>query len=548
MPTMTNETSAVELARLLEGFLAEHPASAVVEDGKVLFEMTTAKYSLSTDHGRCVLHIWSEERNIVRTVVAREAKNNALRLQVRRFGQVKPQLLQLLPDRDQRTPATRTAVRATYLRMLARVLARSFPDFEVDAMSSAMDLENSFGPAYARGALVRGNAAWAVIGVGAGETQPTIDGVLTLGILWLRHCREHGGGRRLFEGLKVIVPHGTGEATRARMAWLNPALAKWELHELDEDRDELIELDPADQGNLDVRLTHAFDRERALDRSRTAIDRVFGLLPGRASGRVEVWPRSAAEVAFLLHGLEFARVRHGTAPNSFVRQAEITFGAGPNETALTAETEDLFSELVGRLLESRHARGNMRDPLYRLQPERWLESVLRQELLEIEPGIVPGCVYSQVPAFAGGDRGMLDLLAVNGSGRLLVLELKADEDLHLPLQGLDYWLRVRRLQGDNTHTGGLDSLRRHGYFPGIALADAPPLLHFVAPALRIHPSNEIVLRYLSPQVEWTLIALDEHWRERQRVVFRKRSGDGCHSLSHLNPLESPSPEVMAPAV
>jgi hypothetical protein len=43
--------------------------------------------------------------------------------------------------------------------------------------------------------------------------------------------------------------------------------------------------------------------------------------------------------------------------------------------------------------------------------------------------------------------------------------------------------------------------------------------------LRIHPANETVLRYLSPEVEWTLIALDEHWRERRRVVFRKRCGE-----------------------
>ena len=121
---------------------------------------------------------------------------------------------------------------------------------------------------------------------------------------------------------------------------------------------------------------------------------------------------------------------------------------------------------------------------------------------------------------------MLDLLAVDRSGRLLVLELKADEDLHLPLQGLDYWLRVRRLQGDSTQTGGRDSLHRHGYFAGIPLADLPPRLHLVAPSLRIHPANETVLRYLSPEVEWTLIALDEHWRERRSVVFRKHSGDG----------------------
>jgi len=32
-----------------------------------------------------------------------------------------------------------------------------------------------------------------------------------------------------------------------------------------------------------------------------------------------------------------------------------------------------------------------------------------------------------------------------------------------------------------------------------------------------------VLRYLSPEVEWELIALTEHWRRELRVVFRKRS-------------------------
>jgi hypothetical protein len=35
-----------------------------------------------------------------------------------------------------------------------------------------------------------------------------------------------------------------------------------------------------------------------------------------------------------------------------------------------------------------------------------------------------------------------------------------------------------------------------------------------------------VLRYFSPQVEWELIALTEHWRRELKVVFRKRGGDG----------------------
>jgi hypothetical protein len=37
---------------------------------------------------------------------------------------------------------------------------------------------------------------------------------------------------------------------------------------------------------------------------------------------------------------------------------------------------------------------------------------------------------------------MIDVLAVTHAGRLAVVERKADEDIHLPLQGLDYWSRL----------------------------------------------------------------------------------------------------------
>jgi hypothetical protein len=150
-----------------------------------------------------------------------------------------------------------------------------------------------------------------------------------------------------------------------------------------------------------------------------------------------------------------------------------------------------------------------------MHPECWLESELRKSLAEVEPSVREDCVYSQVPAFSAGDRGMIDLLSVTRAGRLVVLEIKADEDLHLPLQGLDYWIRVRRVHADG-------DLGQHGYFPGVELSDRPPLLMLVAPALRIHPANETILRHLKPEVEWTLIALDEHWRQHLRVIFRKR--------------------------
>ncbi|WP_158748653.1 hypothetical protein [Acidobacterium sp. S8] len=516
MPLAKIETPAIELACMLEAFLAEHPGAAVLEDGRVIFEMQAAHYSISSEHGRCVMHIWSEDRNMVRTVTDVSARKNTIRIETRRFGQSNPQSLQLVPDRDTRTPTTREATRKKYLRLLERVLTRAFPDLSLDSLGNAIDLEHSFGPAYARGTLVRGQKAWAVIAVNGEETQATVDGALTLGILWLAYCREHSGGRRVFEGLKVIVPAGAAAVTRGRMAWLNPALAKWELYELDERCETLDTSQVGDEGNLDIRLVHNFSHDRGIERSQQAIDHLLGLLPGGMKSRTEVRALSSTEISFRLYGLEFARIRHGVTAGSFSRQDAITFGAGVHETPLTDETEDLFRDLIRRVCDGRAPEGNVRNPLYRLQPERWLESELKRGLAELEPTIREDFVYTQVPAFAGGDRGMIDLLSVTRSGRLMVLELKADDDLHLPLQGLDYWLRVRQV-----HAAG--ELQKHGYFAGVEVSKAPPLLLLVAPALRIHPANEMVLRYLKLEVEWMLVALDEHWRKRRRVIFRKRN-------------------------
>jgi hypothetical protein len=70
----------------------------------------------------------------------------------------------------------------------------------------------------------------------------------------------------------------------------------------------------------------------------------------------------------------------------------------------------------------------------------------------------------------------------------------------------------------------MSTFERQGYFPGTEVSSLPPRLLLAAPALRIHPANEMVLRYLSPQIEWELVALGEHWRRELKVVFRKHSG------------------------
>ena len=166
-----------------------------------------------------------------------------------------------------------------------------------------------------------------------------MDGILTLGILWLDHCRKKGDGRRHFGGLKVIVPAGAWRTTAERMAWLNHAAADFQLFSLDERSEELDAVDFRDGGNVESRLVHAFSAAAAIERCRAGIERLLALVPEAARERVEIRARSTTEVGLLLHGLEFARVRHGLAAHSFAREDEVSFGAGANETPLTAENE-----------------------------------------------------------------------------------------------------------------------------------------------------------------------------------------------------------------
>ncbi|HET9087600.1 MAG TPA: hypothetical protein VFN53_08760 [Acidobacteriaceae bacterium] len=525
IPASGQKPDPDQLASQLQTFLSGHPAAVLLEGGRILFDLRTARTSVTAEHGHCVLHVWSQEHNLIRNVVDITVRKTGLRLHVLRMGQTKPQTLELQPQ-QRRLPSDRENTRARFIPLLERLLPRYFPDWKVEALRTAMDLERSFGPAYARGMLVRGNSAWAVIAVNAEESPALVEGVLTLGVLWLHHCREQSGGKRLVEGLRLIVPRGKSAVTAARVAWMHPGAAKWELYELDEKTEELFLRDYPDCGNLDTHLVHAPNAVAAEERFRAAVQRVRALLPVSAAAEIEVVIRTGSEVGLLWHGLEFARVRTAVAEKGFVRSEEILFGSGAHATLLTDDSAAHLREYVAQLIQRRRPNGDKRDPLYRQQPERWLESMLRRSPSSIDAMIEQQPVYAQVPAFSAADRAVLDLLAVRRDGRLVVIEIKADEDLHLAFQALDYWVRVRRhhrpqreLRSD---AEAKTDLQRFGYFPGKMLRPDAPLLYLVAPALRIHPATEIVLRYIAPDVEWSLIALDERWREKIRVVFRKR--------------------------
>ena len=495
------------LARSLQDFLAESPAAVVVEGGEVIFDFTTAKYSCRAEHGKCLLHLWSDERTTVRRVLDSEMKNGVLRLRVQRFGQARPGVMEISRDRDRRTPTARKAARVSYQRLLQRVLERSFPDFTPARMSTAADLERSFGPVYTRGELRRGNSCWAVLGVNAQETQAAIDASVTFGLLWLEACR--GQSRALVEGLKLFVPEGSSAIARERMAHLNHQAARLELYELDEREGSVEPADCRDRGNIATRLVRCPDEPMVRQRFAAAIARVGELAP-----EAEVRVLSSTDLAFRLRGLEFARAQVTQGPG-FRNVEEIVFGVGPYQATLTDDNTAEFAGFVRAVRQGRRPDGQRASKLWRMQPERWLESLVARDVSALDSRLDPACVYSQVPAFSASDRAMIDVLTLTRERRLAVVELKADEDIHLPLQGLDYWARVEwhRTRGE---------FQKFGYFPGKEIAPAPPLLLLVAPALHVHPATDTLLRYIAPEIECELVGIGEKWREGIQVVFRKR--------------------------
>ena len=168
------------------------------------------------------------------------------------------------------------------------------------------------------------------------------------------------------------------------------------------------------------------------------------------------------------------------------------FGVGAEQRALDTTNASAFLSLVGRLRSMRSPHGSRHQPLWRLHPERWLESLVVRDVSLIDERLDHGCLYSQGPAFSASDRAMLDVLATTRDHQLAVVELKADEDIHLPLQGLDYWSRV-----EWHHARG--EFQEFGYFSGAKTVKRTPFIVSRRPHFAYSPRNRHRASLLLPR-------------------------------------------------
>lgn len=547
MPKVPLALTSVELAQQLTIFLTEHPNTRIEESGLELFDLHRARYSISTEHNRCLLHLWSQEQNLVRTVIGLRARAQSLQVETKRLGQPKPQTLTFKAAKNCSEPTARNAVRRDYLKRLMRQCSSQF-ECRLDSFSTSLDMEQGFGPAYARGLLMRGTTAWAVVGVNEQEDASTIANAVTVAILWLHSCRERLGGRRMVEGVRLVLPQGKAQVARERLGWLNHERAKWELYEWDESLAPLASLAIACEPAPALSLREAANLEGAQKRLVASLHQLRALLPKGLLEQVELRPESSTAIELRRNGLGFAWVKQRASLSGIGIEEHIGFGRGRIESELPqardseaesgldrelAEAE--LRDLAQRLLWTRQAEGNPCDPLYRLQPEAWLAAQIQRSPRTIDPRFNPNFIYGQIrELMLPESNGMEHCVTVTQKGQLAVLALSIEENLHWPMAALDCWMRVRALRQT------AEWQKRH-YFAGVELAESNPLLYLLSPALRLHSSYPVVLSYLSPSIDWQVVGLDERWRKELNIILRRRK-DSSTPIPRLGP-QSALPEM-----
>jgi len=543
---------------------------AILEEGRVFSRLpdqlpggaAESGWRLEVEFGKLLLQFWGNGRSIVRRIEGIECDGSTLHVEARKPGGLLVRLEigeaeALAPgatrwepndfDRGQGSDEEQTASRsgcdedpaarrardrAGFERDLTAMLAREFPGWRLERVTHRPDREHTFSGCYTRGWASRGREAWAFLGLSELEGAFAIENALAYGLIWLDSLRERATSGKLavktrwpvMAGLKLVLPPAAVAVAAHRAAYLDPQLAGVEICEWTRRQPRMRTVDLHDYGNVETRLSARWRSARLLEESQPLVQQLLRDLAPQQSGRLNIVTDGAGEaISLRVAGLELARIE-GRGP------AKVYFGLEGQRRLLVEQERPDFNDLLRRALNIRRSRSaNRGDPLYRLQPERWLESMLVDDITRIDPAFVPEHVYPQVPAFSGPassklSRGVIDILGVtrepeSGVYRLAVVELKLDEDPNLPLQGLDYWLRVKWLEDRN-------QLRESGYFPGLTPSPAPPVLYLVCPAFRFHSTTESILRYFQPSIRVVKVGINQNWREGVKVLFRRALQQG----------------------
>ena len=331
-----------------------------------------------------------------------------------------------------------------------RFLRRQLPAWKIVRMLARTDRLRGRTGAVLRLLVQRGSRRVAVLAMLPSKPVQLSERLLCAAVLWWHRLKETAGAHRVW----ILVPGFWSDSVTRLLPALQLPLRcfKYRFTTISGDtRPALCQIYPRGSDSSEVRAPYVIfpysgDAPRLLHRLHAAHPRLDLLYRGKG------W-----ELAYRGLPIVWQDLVQGDCFFDWARPK-----------ALPADCGQQIDALVESILQLRSFPPPHPERLeYRFGGEKWLESVVLQQLHRLAPDL-SGPVYAQVPTYMDGERKILDLLTVTEAGRLVVIELKARKDLSMFFQGLDYWQRVRE------HLLGGD-FQRAGYFPGIRLSRAVPV-------------------------------------------------------------------------
>ncbi|HEX4946236.1 MAG TPA: hypothetical protein VFZ34_06220 [Blastocatellia bacterium] len=522
MNQITDDTTAAKAKYEIEQALLGDAEWQLWEGEKLIATLARAAYEFSVEWGKLIFAWWTDDSSQSRRVTSYEIAEAELHIKATRgMGRETVTFTLRDPLRWRANKPEELAVterRANFSALLPQLIAEHFADVKIQRINTRSKFSQANPSQYVRLLLKRKKETIAVIGCNEAEAQTDIDNTITPGLTWYAELKTPA------QKLWLCVPNDRSQTLLERLTLLDTSHLNLsiECFDLNEAERAMIARRPVSQAELiSLHPRGLIWPETKLPVRSRWRDRIVNLAPDLIEVREDT---NQNFESYKLYGLEFARTKGETRdrvlfgvpnyPDEIA--AKFAFNVNAGRRSLTEETFPQLENIVREILTYRRAdTPDARHPFYRLRAEAWLESLLHRDIRALDVTLDPRFVYSQVPAWIGDERSILDLLTINHEGRLVVIELKAAEDAQLPLQGLDYWLRVEqaRVRGEFT---------RRGLFAGIELADAPPLLYLVAPRLRFHRSFSLVANCIAPDIEAYRIGLNTNWREGVKVRDMER--------------------------
>jgi len=495
----------------IDVFLAGGERWRCWRDGLPLGEVKTTNLAVSIEFGKLILSLWGEDFSECWKITAYQMRPGRLTLRLQRALDRAETILELRPPTPEpELSESHRQRRRDYEAIISRRVAEAF-NARIEHVVTQRDVHHHLSGIYTRMLLRRGNERLAALAVNPQESQANIDGLLTAGLIWCDFLRDRTPDApvtRLF----LLAPERRGLTLARRLTAVRPPTRLTvHLYEVAPESGEIAPVRPFDQGDLFDPASHRLPPAAPGVPPHPLGDRLLALAPDLA--RLYRRPGSRVE-SLRIRGLEVARFSGH----------RITFGVGRKKRRLGADWKPLEALIADVARVRRPESEETFHPFYRLQAERWLEEMIRDDLRRLDPRLDPRFVYPQVPAHREDEYGLVDLLAITEEGQLAIIEVKVEEDRELPMQALDYWLKMEwhRQRGD---------FPRRGYFPGRIIADQPPLLLLVAPVFRFHPTFDLVARCIDARIPVYKIGIAETWRRGVKVVYRERA-NGVSWCSH----------------